>query len=380
MIEVREHVPGEDTADFIRAAEEIYRRDANWVPPLNKEIRDRLSPRGNPFFEHAQVTLFTAWRSGTLVGRCSAQIDHEHLRIHQDDAGFFGFFDTIEDPEVAQALLKAAEAWLQARGMKYMRGPYSLSINEELGTLVEGFDAPPMIMMPYHHPYQGSLIEEAGLVKAKDLLAWRYQAGDLPNRAKKAWEDVKAMPEVHIRKVDIRKLDRELPVMMDIFNDAWSGNWGFVPATPREVEKIAKDMKLILDENLAFIVEIHDRPAAICIAIPNLNAAIDDLHGRLFPLGALKLLWRLKVRKLDHARLMMLGIRRELRHVKRYGALSLAMYVELHKRGTAKGYTWGELSWTLEDNTPVNLGIRAMGGKVYKKYRLYEKPINGITS
>lgn len=377
-IVIREHRPGRDIDDFVRAGYEVYRGDGAWVPPLDMELRDRLTPKKNPFFAHAEVALFTAWRDGRLVGRTSATIDHEHLRIHDDGAGFFGFFDTVEDPQVAQALLDAAEAWLRERGMRRMRGPMSLSINEEVGTLVEGFEHPNVVMMAHARPYQAALAEQCGLEKAKDLFAWRYEVPDaLPPRAERAWQSIAAMPEVRFRSIDRSRMREEMEVLLEIFNDAWQHNWGFVPATPAEVEKTAADMKLVIDPEIAFFAEIDGRPVGMCVCLPNLNEATRDLDGKLFPTGILKLLWRAKVHRTKSARLILLGIRNELRGVKKYGALSLAIYAELSKRGQRLGYEWCELSWTLEDNHPINLGIRAMGAKVYKKYRIFEKDITG---
>ena len=371
-LEIREHRPGKDLDAFVEAGHIVFRGDPAWVPPLEMDIRDRLTPGKNPFFEHGEAALFTAWRDGKLVGRCSASIDHEHLRLHKDQTGFFGFFDTVDDHGAATALVAHAKRWLAARGMKRIRGPISLNINEEVGVLIEGFEHPPFLMMAHSRPYQSALLEKAGLAKCKDLFAWRFYAGELPPRALRAWEQVKAMPEVRIRSVNKADMANELAIIMEIFNDAWSENWGFVPATPNEVKKAAADMKLILDEELAFIAEIDGRPMGMCICLPNVNEVIADLGGKLFPLGLLKMLWRVKVKGPKTARLMLLGLRSELRGVKKYGALSTAMYAEIAKRGTAKGYKWGELSWTLEDNHPVNLGIRAMGAQVYKKYRVYE--------
>jgi GNAT superfamily N-acetyltransferase len=376
-IEIREHRLGHDLDDFIRVGHEVFRGDPAWIPPLEMELRERLDPKKNPFFEHAEGTLFTAVKDGRLVGRCSAQIDREHLRIHDDGAGFFGFFDTVEDQEVANRLMGAAEAWLRARGVTRMRGPMSLSINEELGTLIEGFEHPPMVMMPHARRYQASLIEGAGLQKIKDLLAWRYDVGHVPKRAEEAWESTKAMPDVNIRSVRKSRMESELRIITEIFNDAWQDNWGFVPLTDSEVKKVAQDLKLIVDEDLAFIAEVKGKPVGMCICLPNVNEAARDLGGRLFPSGFAKLLYRLKVKGPGTARLMLLGIKSELRGVKRYGGLSLAMYVEIAKRGERKGIRWGELSWTLEDNRAINLGIRAMGASVYKKYRLFEKELPG---
>jgi len=377
VVSIRQHRMGEGLDAFIQAAHEVYRGDPMWVAPLEMEIRDRLTPGKNPFFEHAEGTLFTAWRGGRVVGRCSAQIDHEHLRIHDDGAGFFGFFDTVDDPEVARALASSAEKWLRERGMKRMRGPLSLSINEEVGTLVEGFDLPPMVMMPHARAYQGALIETTGLRKVKDLLAWRYEVGTPHRRADRAWQQLSGMPEVKFRSIKRSTLERDIKTMLEIFNDAWSDNWGFVPATDAEAKKLVQDMKLILDEDLAFFADIDGRPMGLCVTFPNLNEATRDLDGKLFPFGIVKLLWRMKVKGPKTARLMLLGLRKELRGSKRYGGLSLAMYVEVSKRGAKKGIEWGELSWTLEDNHPINLGIKAMGAEVYKKYRVFEKELNG---
>ena len=374
-IQIREHAPGENLDLFIGVAHEVFRGDANWVPPLELELRDRLTPHRNPFFQHAQARLFTAHRDGRLVGRISAQIDHEHLRVHDDQTGFFGFFDSVDDAAVGKALLDAATEWVDKRGMRRVRGPLSLSINEEVGTLVEGFDSPPVLMMPYARPYQGALVEQCGFEKAKDLLAWRYDVHDIPKRAQRAWETLDAMPEFSFRSVNKKHMESELKIIMEIFNDAWKNNWGYVPATAAEVKKAAEDMKLILDEEIAFFAEMDGRPVAMCICLPNLNEAIADLQGKLMPFGIVKLLWRTKVRHLRSARLLLLGVREELQRNKKLGGMSLAMCVELARRGTAKGYEWAELGWTLEDNHLINLGIRAMGAKVTKRFRVYERAL-----
>ena len=375
-IEIREHRPGEGIDAFIEVGHEVFRRDPAWVPPLQMEIKDRLTPGKNPFFEHGDAMIFTAQKDGRLVGRCTASIDHLHLERWKDETGFFGMMDSIDDPAVTKELLAAAEEWLRRRNMKHARGPLCLNMNEEVGTLIEGFEHPPVIMTGHSRPYQAGLIEQAGYHKAKDLFAWRYDVtGAMHPRADKAWQAVQEMPEVKFRSVKKRDMENELRVIMDIFNDAWSENWGFVQATSNEVKKIAADMKLIIDEGMAFFADVDGKPVGICICLPNLNEAIFDANGKLFPLGLPKLLWRLKVKGPKWGRLIMLGIKKELRGVKRYGALSLAMYVELSKRGHERGYEWGELSWTLEDNHPMNLGIKAMGAKVYKKYRLFEKDL-----
>ena len=374
-VQIREHRLGRDLDEFIRFPYELYRDDPAYIAPLELEIRDRLTPKKNPFFEHGEAVLFTAWRDGKCVGRISAQIDREHVRIHEEKCGSFGFFDTIDDQEVATSLLDAAEAWLRSRGMTVMRGPFSLSINEDVGVLVDGFENPPVIGMAHSRAWQHKLIEGAGLVKAMDFYAWKYVVEPPPERAQKAWEQITSYPEVQFRSVKKARLRKELDIILDIFNDAWRHNWGFVPATESEINKMAEDMGLVLDEDLAFFATVNGREVAICVAIPNLMEAVADFHGKLFPFNVFKLLWRVKVKHPKSARLMILGIREDMRHLKKYGGLSHAMYAELARRGMAKGYEWAELGWTLEINKPINLGIKSMRGKVYKTYRAYERPI-----
>ena len=373
-VEIREISHGGKLQDFLGVVDYIYRDDPHYVRPLDLEVKSRLS-RSNPFFEHAEAAFFVAYRNGWCVGRCSAQIDHEHLARHKDDAGFFGFFDTIDDPEVAAALIGAAKRWLSDRGMRKIRGPFSLNINDETGCLADGFDTPPMVMMPHHKSYQGGLIEAAGLSKHKDLYAWRYTTGDAPARVQKAREDIEAMPEVYSRQVEPKELERDVRLVMDVYNDAWNENWSFVPLTEKELAKLAKDFKLILDPSITCITYVRGEPAAVAVALPNFNEAISDLGGRLFPLGLPKVLYRVKMRGISSARLIILGIRKKFRADRKYAGLSLYLYHRLNESGRRHGYSWGELGWTAEDNGAVNTGIRLMGGKIYKRYRVYEAPL-----
>lgn len=380
-IEIREHQPGRDIRPFIDATRVVFDGDPNWVEPLSFDIKDRLTPGKNPFFGRGELALFTAWRDGRCVGRISAQLDHEHLERYQDHTGFFGFYDTIDDEEVGKALMDAAEAWLARRGMTSMRGPISLTMNEEIGVLIDGFDTPPAMMMSHSRSWQDRIALSTGLTKAKDFYAWRFEVGKIPERARKAWADVKAMPEIELRSVRLRDMSSELNHILRIFNDAWQNNWGYVPATPEEAKKMGEDLKLILDPQLAFIAELDGRPVGMCICLPNLNEIIRDFDGKLNPVTVAKLLWRLKVKGPKSGRLMMLGIASELRNVRKYAGLSHALYVEIAMRGEKLGYEWGELSWTLEDNRPINLGIKSMGARIYKTYRVYEKPIGaGVTA
>jgi hypothetical protein len=375
-VEIRQHVPGkDDTRDFVDAAFEVFRGDPAWVAPLRMMMNDKLSPKADPFYEHGEVVLFTARKDGKLVGRCSASIDRGWLDLYEDETGHFGYFDTIDDREVAHALLDAAQAWLREKGMKRMNGPMSFNANQELGLLIDGFEHPPQLDMGHSRPWQAALCESWGLTKEKDVFAWRYGAEqELNARVTKAWNEIKALPEVKLRSVNKRRMREELEIIMSIYNETWSGKWGFVPLTKKELDKVASDMSLVLDPNIAFIAEIDGKPGGMCIMIPNLNEAIADLNGSLFPFGWVKLLWRTQVNHPKSARLILLGVREQYRkNVKRYGGLSAAMYAEVRSRGKEKGYEWAELGWTREDDAPINLGIRSMGAKIYKTYRVYEK-------
>ncbi len=374
-IQIREHRPGRDLDAFLRVPEVLYKGDPGFVMPLFMEQKDRLTPGKNPFFEHAEATLFTAYKDGKLAGRISAQIDRQHLARYADGCGLFGFFDTINDPRVGKALVDAAASWLRARGMTTMRGPFSLSSKEEAGTMVEGHAEPSMILTPYHRAYQDEIAKASGLVKAKDLYSWKYFVGEIPKRARRAHAEVLAMPEVKIRTAKRAQADRDIREVMEVFNDAWSDNYHFVPMTEAELSKMVSDMRLLLDENIALIADIDGQAAAVAIALPNINEAISDLDGRLFPLGLPKLVYRLKIKRPKSARLILLGIRKSYRNKKRYGGLSTALYVEMATRGASVGYEWGELGWTLEDNKPVNLGIKMMGGEIYKIHRIYERSL-----
>jgi hypothetical protein len=361
--------------DFLNVVDDIYRDAPHYVRSLDFDVSDRLDHKKNPFFEHAEGTAWVAYKDGRPAGRCTAQIDQEHLKRYDDGAGMFGFFDTIDDPAVASALLDAAAAWVKARGMKRLRGPFSLSINEELGCLIEGFDKPPMILMNYHNAYQARLIEQAGLSKLKDFYAWKYDVGEVPTRAQKAHDEIAALPEVTTREANPKNLLADVRVLMDIFNDAWSDNWGFVPLTENELKKMAADTKLILMPEITKITSIDGVPAAVALGLPNVNELIADLHGSLFPLGLVKMLWRLRVRGPKSGRLVVLGIRKKWRHVRKYAGLSAFLYVEMNRAAHLLGMKDSELGWTLEDNAPINAGIRLMGGRIDKRYRVYEREV-----
>lgn len=375
MVDIRQTPMGGDIRDFLDVVDVVYEGDPRYIRPLDFEQKERLDPKKNPFFEHGEGAVFTAYKGGRCVGRCSAQIDREHIARYKEDVGFFGFLDTVEDEEVCTALLSRAERWLKDRGMKAVRGPFSLNINEETGMLVEGFDAPATLMNPHHRAYQGGLVEKAGYVKKKDFFGWRYEVGEPNARVRKAQAEIRAMPEVVSRTFSKKDAERDTALTLEVFNDAWNENWGFVPATPAEARKMAADFKMLLVPEVTRLVFIDGEPAACAIALPNLNEMLPDLRGKLFPLGFAKLLYRLKVEGPRSARLILLGIKKKYRQQRKYAALSLFLYAEMNDGGKRAGMTWGELGWTLEDNSAVNAGIRMMGAKKYKTYRVYEKSL-----
>ena len=376
MVEIRQTPMGGDIKDFLNVVDRIYAGDARYIRPLDMDVGDRLNPKKNPFFEHAEGTIFTAYDKGKCVGRVTAQIDRQHLDRYKDATGFFGFLDTIDDAAVAAALLARAENWLRERGMKRVRGPLSLNMNEEIGTLIEGFDSPPVLMYPHHRPYQGGLIEKAGYAKVKDVYSWRYEVGDLNARVKRAREEILAMKEIESRAFDKKTMDRDVAVALEVFNDAWNENWGYVPSTRKEADKMAADLKMFLVPEITRVVLIDGEPAAVAIALPNVNELITDLHGKLFPFGLLKLLYRLKVQGARSGRLLILGIKKKFRLQRKYAGLSLYLYAEMNDGGRRVGMTWGELGWTLEDNAAVNTGIRMLGAKKIKTYRVYERTVS----
>ncbi|WP_188874036.1 hypothetical protein [Iodidimonas muriae] len=376
-IEIRKHLPGEAMEPFLSFPNQLYRDDAGWTPPLKTEIRKSLSPKHNPFFKHADVMFFTAWSGDRMVGRCSAQVCHEHLKKHDDKTGFFGCFDVVDSQEVATALLDAAKEWVASKGMTRLRGPFSLGVNEEIGVMIEGFDAPSMMLTPYHRPYLSGLLHSAGFEKVKEIISWRYECGNLPARAQKAYDLTVTLPEVRIRRIDKSRLDEEMAVVRSVFNDAWRDNWGYVPWTDAEFAKAVEEFRFILDPRLALIAEIDGEPVGIAICIPNLNEVIRDFDGRLGPVNLLKLLWRIKVRSPNSAKLPLMGMRKAVQKKRRYAGLATAMCVGISHGLDEMGIDWVELGWTLEDNHPVNAVITRMGAIPFKRHRIVEATITG---
>ena len=359
--------------EFIAIPWSVYRDDPHWVPPLLFEQRQRLTPK-NPFFQHAHWQAWTAWSGDRPVGRISAQIDRLYLERHAVKTGYFGMLEAEDRPELFAALLATAETWLREQGMQQVRGPFNLSVNEECGVLVDGFNTPPYIMMGHARPYYGQHIEAAGYHAARDLLAYHiapdYEAPAVMTRlAEKAGRDA------IIRPLRRKQLPQELEILRDIFNDAWADNWGFTPFTTAEFADIGQLLTLLVDDDFVQIAEIDDQPVAMIVALPNINEAIRDLNGRLLPTGWLKLLWRLKVGYPKTARVPLMGVRKEYQQ-RRLGPALAFMIIDAVRQGLIRRkIRTVEMSWILEDNSGMRNIIEKIGGTAYKRYRVYEKPL-----
>jgi len=368
--------PVEDRRDlrrFLGVPHTIYRDDPAWIPPLLLERREHLSRR-NPYFEHADWRAWIAWRGTRPVGRITAQIDRLHLERHRDATGFFGMIEAEDRAETFRALTDAAETWLAAQGMRRVRGPFSLSINDESGLLVAGFDTPPMVMMGHARPYYGPHLETGGYRKAMDLLAYRLTAEAQPPPALRALAE-RLDARVRVRPLRRRDFHREVAILRDIFNDAWSENWGFIPFTEAEFEELGRNLRMLLDDDFIQIAEVDGEPAAMAVALPNLNEAAHDLRGRLFPLGWLKLLWRLKVRFPSSGRVPLLGVRKRYQNTLLGPALAYMVIDALSGPVRRRGIRMMELSWILETNKRMRAILEDMGAEAYKRYRVYEKTL-----
>ena len=356
---------------FIRLPWSIYADDPEWIPPLILERKEHLSPR-NPYFEHARYQSWIAYRDGNPVGRISAQIDQLHLDRCSEKEGFFGMIEAEDNAETFSALFQTAESWLRDHGMHRVMGPYNLSINQEVGLLVDGFGTPPFMMMGHAWPYYATRIEENGYEKIKDLFAYIIDSFiEVPATMQRIVK--RAKKRVTIRSLHKSNFDEDIKIIGDIFNDAWSENWGFLPYTEAEFNQLAKDFKLVLDFELVKIAEVDGKPAAFMVVVPNINEAIRDLNGRLFPIGWLKLLWRLKVRFPQTARLPFMGVRKQYHDSILGAALAFMVIHAAHAPAIKRGVKKTELSWILEDNHGIRNIIESIGGTIHKTYRIYSK-------
>ena len=364
-----------ELARFVRVPMRLNAADPNYVAPLIMERTEALTPKTNPFFAHAEVQLFLAVRDGRDVGRISAQIDELAPSDGGPRAGHFGLIAAEDDPAVFAALFAAAEGWLVSRGCARAQGPFNLSVNEEVGLLVDGFETPPMVMMGHDPRYVAARVEALGYRQIKDVYAYECQlSDDLPPPARKL-VDRGAPAGVRLRMLDMKRYDEEVATLTEILNDAWSGNWGFTPTTAAETAQLAKSLKMVVDRRLAWYAEIDGEIAGFIVILPNINEAIRDLKGKLLPFGWAKLLWRLKVQGLKTARVPLMGVRRKFSRTRRGQLLPFLLIDAARAEARKLGYQTVELSWILDDNKPMRSICEAAGTRIYKTYRLYEKAI-----
>ncbi len=362
-----------EVRDLVMFPFRLYRDDPNWVPPLIGDRMKHFDPAVNPFYQHAEVQLFRALRDGQTVGTIAAIADETHPQIWNEPVGFFGEFEVIRDQEVANALFDAARDWLASRGRQIMRGPMNMNINEEIGTLVDGYDGPPVIMMTYNPPYYAELIEAYGFQKAKDVYAYKVDitgyAADLsnvPEQVKRVAQIAVERHGVTMRQVDLKRIHEEIELIKPIYRQAWQKNWGAVPITDEELDHLAASLVQIADPRLTYLAFIKGQAIGVFIAVPDFCQVAIHLGGRLFPIGWLKYLWYR--RKISGLRVLIMGVLEE----HRLKGIEALFYLEGLRRAKEMGMEWGEMSWILEDNYRIRRGIESMGGKVYRTYRLYD--------
>ncbi len=372
-VEVSPVSDGLEKDRFVKYQYQVYKDDLHWVPPLLMERHEFLDPATNPFFRHADVQLFLARRGGEVVGRIAAVEDRNYNAFHGTKSAYFGLYESVNDPAVAASLLGAAKDWARWRGLDTIMGPLNLSTNYEVGLLIEGFDSDPYILMSYNPRHYAELFEACGLKKTKDLFAWeRSAATPPPERFARIADKIRQHEGITVRPVKLRDFDAEVARIKEVYNAAWEKNWGFVPMTDAEFEKLAKDLRKLVVSDLALIAEDQGEPIAFSLTTPDFNQALKHVGGRLtsfgLPLGLARLLWY--SRKIDRVRLMALGVKAGWRR----RGVDAVLVVETIRRAHALGYAGGEISWTLEDNDLINRAIESCGCKRTKVYRVYEAP------
>jgi len=362
---------GSEFRDFIDLPWKIYAKYPNWVPPLKKEVRRMLDPRQHPFWEFSDRILFLARRGAETVGRIVGIVDRHYNECHGENMGIWGFFECTDDPEAAAALFSSVETWVHQKGMTFVRGPLSPSMNYEAGLLIEGFDYPPAVGMTYNPPYYLRLIESGGYAKEKDLLAFLIEGEyRLPDWMERLAERIAQKKGVRIRHVDPKDRDAEFDLIREIYNDSWSGNWGFVPLTNNEMRDIQKSVKPFADPDFVFFINYENEPAAVCVIFPDINPLLKRLNGRIGLRGLLKaLIYRREIKGL---RLLMFGIK------EKYRQLGLPMLAFHHIYEIVRGkkkYQHLEMGWTLEENESINALTGEAGARIHKKYRIFRKSL-----
>ncbi|RJP62120.1 MAG: hypothetical protein C4543_02525 [Ignavibacteriales bacterium] len=360
-----------DLNKFVKFPWKIYKDDPNWVPPLLYDIKKVLNKEKNPFYKHAEMEMFLAERNGELVGRIAAVKNDLHNKEHNDKVGFFGFFECINDQDVANKLFEVSAEWLKAKGMEHMRGPASPSVNDIYALLIDGFDDPPRILMPYNPKYYMDLIDNAGFEKAKDLYAWKISKEKMEtnDKIKRVADIALQRSKASIRILNLKDFDNELEKVKYVYNKAWQPNWGFVPLTDEEIDALAADLKPLVDPNLVLFLEIENKTVGFALVMPDYNFIFKEMNGRLLPFNFIKLFTKRK--SIPWARIIILGIIPEFQ--KR--GLDAALYYDVMVRAAKRNIFRGEASWILEDNEMMNRGAETMRGERYKQYRVYQKEI-----
>lgn len=377
QVTVRTVKTSRDLASFIDLPYRLYRKDPHWVPPLRMAQKDMLDVKKHPFYKTSAVEMFLAERDGRVVGRIMAIWNRAHNEFHEERAGGFGFFEVEKDFEAAQALVSAAAKWLKVQGAESMRGPLNPSTNYECALLVDGFDQDPCIMMTYNPPYYADFLERCGMKKAMDLYAYDIdqRTFESSGRLAKLADQIKRKYGLRIRTVNMKDFSNEVARLREVYNNAWSRNWGFVPVTPDEFEHLAKDLKQIVDPKVVYIAEKEQegssepKPVGFFLAVPDLNQALKKINGRLLPFGLLKLLWY--SRKIKKIRVITMGVVKELQNL----GIAALFYNEVYTKIPEHGFPDAEMSWVLENNLMMNRAAKVIGGKISKTYRIYEMPL-----
>lgn len=374
MIHIEQVLDKRDLKAFIAFPSSLFRDDPNWIDPLYLEREEHLSKK-NPGTNHIEWQAWVAKKEGKVVGRITAQIDALHRERYGEDTGHFGMIDAIEDPAVFSALFAAAEAWLRSKGALKITGPFSLNINQESGLLVEGFDTPPSALMTHAKPYYAANLERQGYTQGIDLLAYWMKRTDLHFSPSLAKMMSQVRKKVTLRRLNRKRFSEEMQVLREIFNSGWQDNWGFVPFTKHEFATMGDQLKFLVPDDMIYIAEVDSVPCAFIVGLPNINEAIADLNGSLFPFGWAKLLWRLKVSGVRTARVPLMGVRQEYQFSRIGPIIALLLIEALHDPFEKRGIDALEMSWILESNTGMRTILERIGAVPYKRYRLYEKQL-----
>ncbi len=370
-VEVRPVHSRADMLAFINLPWTIYANDPHWVPPLKLERRLHFS-RLNPYFKNATWQAWLAYRNGIPVGRICAQIDQIHRQFHGGHAGHFGLLEFINDPVVIAALTSAGETWLSDRGTTHISGPFSFSINQECGVLVDGFDTPPVILMPHSKPWYGTLLEQQGYSPAMDLLAYWIETDFVPSRIMKTLV-AKFDKRIQLRPLRRKHFGEEMEILRNIFNDAWSDNWGFIPFSKEEFAELGTSLRLFISDDFVQIAELDGIPVAFVVALPNLNEVLSQLNGKLFPLGWLRLYQGVTQKSIRTGRVPLMGVRKQYQNSTLGLTLALMVCNAACDAARESGIKAVEMSWILENNKGMRSILDNIGSKEYKRYRIYEK-------